>query len=161
MSPKRIISAATALAAVMLTAAAVEAGSNDEHKMVPPQDIAWTPGPASLPKGAEAAVLYGDPSKEGLFALRLKLPKDYRIPPHTHPKPEVVTVISGTFRVGMGQEADRNSAQALATGSFMALPPETAHFAFADEDTVIQLNSVGPWSLTYVNPKDDPRGPSQ
>lgn len=149
------LSAAAAVAILLGVAATAQAA--DAHKIVSPQQIEWAPGPASIPPGAEAAVLYGDPGKEGLFALRLKLPKDYAIPPHTHPKPEVVTVISGTFRLGMGEKADRNKAQALPAGSFFALSPDMAHFASADEDTVIQLNSTGPWSLTYVNPADDPR----
>jgi quercetin dioxygenase-like cupin family protein len=101
--------------------------------------------------------LFGDPSKEGLFALRLKLPKGYHIAPHTHPKPEVVTVISGTFRFGMGEAADRSKPQMLPAGSFSAMPPGMAHFVYADEDTVIQLISNGPWGITYVDPKDDPR----
>ncbi len=131
--------------------------SRDGHRIIPSRDIAWAPGPASIPAGAQAATLYGDPSKEGLFALRLKLRKGYRIPPHTHPKPEVVTVLSGTFRLDMGEVEDRGKAQPLPAGSFCALPPGMVHYAIADEDTVIQLNSTGPWSLTYVTPKDDPR----
>src|SRR5262249_1756774 len=95
--------------------------------------------------------------KEGLFSLRLKLPKDYAIPPHTHPKPEVVTVISGTFRLGMGEKADKSNCQALPAGSFFALSPGLAHFAFSDEDTVIQLNNTGPWGRPCGNPADDPR----
>jgi quercetin dioxygenase-like cupin family protein len=133
------------------------AQTTDGHRIVAPQEIKWGSGPASIPAGAQAVTLYGDASKEGLFALRLKLPKGYAIPPHTHPKPEIVTVISGTFRLGMGETADRSKAKALPAGSFFALSPGMAHFAFADEDTVIQLNSTGPWGLTYVNPKDDPR----
>ena len=128
-----------------------------EHKMMTPQEIKWSPGPASLPPGAEAAVLYGDPTKEGLFAMRLKLPKGYRIAPHTHPKPEVVTVISGTFRLGLGEKADDAKAKAMPAGSFLALSPGVAHFASAGEDTIVQLNSTGPWAVTYVDPKDDPR----
>ena len=69
----------------------------------------------------------------------------------------MVTVISGTFRLGMGETADKAKAKALPAGSFFALSPGMAHFAYADEDTVIQLNSTGPWALNYVNPKDDPR----
>jgi quercetin dioxygenase-like cupin family protein len=125
--------------------------------IVSAQEVKWAPAPPSIPSGAQAAVLYGDPSKEGLFALRLKLPKGYAIAPHTHPKPEIVTVISGTFRLGMGEKADKSKGRALPVGSFFALSPGMAHFAFADEDTVIQLNSTGPWALTYVDPKDDPR----
>jgi quercetin dioxygenase-like cupin family protein len=132
-----------------------------DSKILAPEDVKWGPGPASISPGAQAAVLYGDPSKEGLFALRLKLPKGYRIAPHSHPKPEIVTVISGTFRLGMGEKADPSKAQALPAGSFFAMPPGMVHFASNDEETVIQLNSIGPWTLTYVNPKDDPRQKTQ
>jgi quercetin dioxygenase-like cupin family protein len=144
----------TAVASVALTASAQAA---DGHKVISAQEIKWGPAPPSLPAGAQAALLDGDPGKEGLFALRLKLPKGYYVPPHTHPKPEIVTVISGTFRLGMGEKADGNQGQALREGSFLALPPGMAHFAFADEDTVVQLNSTGPWGITYINPADDPR----
>jgi quercetin dioxygenase-like cupin family protein len=128
-----------------------------EHKLVPAQDIKWGPAPPSVPAGAEAAILYGDPAKEGLFVFRLKVPKDYHIAPHTHPKPEIVTVISGTARLGMGTTADRDKAQVLPAGSFFALSPGSAHYFFADENTVIQLNSTGPWGIDYVDAKDDPR----
>jgi hypothetical protein len=149
------------VAALAVTASTSAAQTTDGHAVVVPEQIEWGPAPPSIPPGAEAAVLYGDPSKEGLFALRLKLPGGYAIAPHTHPEPEVVTVISGTFRLGMGETADQNSAQPLPAGSFFALSPDGAHYAFADGDTVIQLNSTGPWSLTYVNPEDDPRQTSQ
>jgi len=137
------------------------AQSTDAHKIVTPQEIKWGPGPASFPPGAQAVALYGDPGKEELFALRFKLPDGYRIAPHTHPKQEIVTVISGTFRLGMGETADRDKAQPLPAGSLFALPPGMAHFAFVDGETVVQLNSMGPWTLTYVNPKDDPRQKTQ
>jgi quercetin dioxygenase-like cupin family protein len=99
----------------------------------------------------------GIASKEGLFALRLKLPKGYHIPPHTHPKPEVVTILSGTLRLGEGSTADQSKANPLPTGSFFVMSPGMQHYVYADEETVLQLNSNGPWGLTYVNEKDDPR----
>ncbi|HEX6143118.1 MAG TPA: cupin domain-containing protein [Geminicoccaceae bacterium] len=150
--------AAVAVAAAAATAAA---GTMDGHTVVSPQEIEWGPAPAVLPPGAEAAVLFGDPSKEGLFALRLKLPEGYAVPPHMHPVDEVVTVISGTFRLGMGKTADQGQARALPAGSFFALPPDMAHYVFIDEETIIQISTVGPWGLTYVNPEDDPRPKSQ
>jgi quercetin dioxygenase-like cupin family protein len=131
------------------------------HKIIAADAVEWKAAPASLPAGAQAAVLYGDPAKDGLFAMRLKLPKGYQIPPHTHPKPEVVTVISGTFQLGMGETADQEKAQPLPTGSLFALPPGMAHYAFTEEETVIQLNSFGPWALNYVRKEDDPRKQTQ
>jgi quercetin dioxygenase-like cupin family protein len=147
------------LIALLCTAApgAATGQAMDGHQITPVDAIKWAPGPGSIPPGAQAAVLYGDPGKEGLFALRLKFPHGYHIPPHTHPKPEVVTVISGTFRLGMGEKADPGKAQALRAGGFFAFAPGTAHFAYAEGETVVQLNSTGPWGLTYVNPADDPR----
>jgi hypothetical protein len=70
---------------------------------------------------------------------------------------EVVTVISGTIRLGMGDADDKSTAQALPGGSFFAPSPATVHYAYADEESVVQINTTGPWGLTYVNPKDDPR----
>jgi quercetin dioxygenase-like cupin family protein len=150
------IAAMTAIGLAALAGSAVgqEAG---EHKLISPQDIKWGPAPSSVPAGAQAAVLYGDQSKEGLFAFRLKMPKSYHIAPHTHPKPEIVTVISGTARLGMGRTVDHDKAQVLPAGSFFALQPGAEHYFFADEDTVVQINSIGPWGINYVNPKDDPR----
>jgi hypothetical protein len=146
-----------AVGVLLLLGFAPKVLAQDEHVIVQPDGITWAAGPPSLPAGAEAAVLYGDPGAEGPFALRLKLPADYHIPPHTHPRPEVVTVISGTFRIGMGETANEEEVQDLAAGGFFAFAPDTAHYAYTDEETVIQLNSVGPWALEYVNPEDDPR----
>ena len=158
---KMTFSTLTAVAAFAGVASTAPAETMGGHTTVAPQEIKWGPAPAVLPAGAEAAVLFGDPSKEGLFALRLKLPEGYSVPPHTHPVDEVVTVISGTFSLGMGETADQSKAQALPAGSFFALPPGTAHYVFIDEETVIQISTISPWGLTYINPEDDPRPKSQ
>lgn len=144
-----------ALAASVTTTGAQPAGG--EHVVLAPQELRWGPAPPALPPGAQAVILYGDPAKEGLFALRLKLPDGYVIPPHTHPRPEIVTVISGAANLGMGEKADRAKARALPAGSFFALEPGMAHYAHATGETVVQLNSTGPWAVNYVNPADDPR----
>ena len=136
----------------------VTAESSEAHNIVSPQEVKWGPAPDVLPAGAQAVALLGDPSKEGLFVLRLKFPKGYRVAPHTHSVWEVVTVISGTFRLGMGETADHRKARPLPAGSFVALPPDHVHHVFIDEDdTVIQISTNGPWDLNYINPKDDPR----
>jgi quercetin dioxygenase-like cupin family protein len=127
------------------------------NKLVTPSDIPWGPGPDILPAGAQEARLYGDPTKDGLFSMRFKLPKGYSVPPHTLSKVGLFTVISGTFRIGMGEEADPNKVRAMPAGSFVALAPRTPHFVSVDEETVVQLNNIGPWEITYIDPKDDPR----
>jgi quercetin dioxygenase-like cupin family protein len=146
-----------AIAVAPFVAQGAAAQTMDGHKITTPQELKWGPAPPSIPPGAQAVVLYGDPGKEGLFALRLKLPNGYRIAPHTHPKPEIVTVISGTFRLGMGPKIDAGKAQGLPAGSFFALSPGMQHFAIAEGETVVQLNSMGPWTINYVDPNDDPR----
>ena len=72
-----------------------------------------------------------------------------------------LAVHGSVARLGMGESADRAKAQVLPAGSFFALSPGSAHYFFADEDTVIQLNSTGPWGIDYVNLKDDPRQKTQ
>jgi quercetin dioxygenase-like cupin family protein len=145
------------IAAVTATVAPVPVQATETHRMVTATEIPWRPGPASLPPGAQMSMLYGDAGKEGLFAMRLKLPPGYAIPPHNHPRPEIVTVISGTFHLGTGETADRARTKALPAGSFFAFEPGMTHFVFTDEETVVQLNSTGPWGIAYVNPADDPR----
>ncbi len=154
---KSISSTATGALVGALVCCFTPAVAMDDHTVLKPNDVKWGPGPASIPKGAQAAAIYGDASKEGLFALRLKLPKGYHIPPHTHPKPEVVTILSGTLRLGEGASADQSKANPLPAGSFFVMSPGMQHYVYADEETVLQLNSNGPWGLTYVNEKDDPR----
>ena len=152
--PTLIAAAAAAGIAFTTPASAMERPTSAS-----PQDIKWSPAPAMLPPGAQAAVLLGDPGKEGLFVLRLKFPKGYRVAPHTHSVDEVVTVISGTLGLGMGTAvyADQTKVQPFPAGSFLALPSETAHYVFIDEETTLQVSGNGPWRLTYINPKDDPR----
>jgi quercetin dioxygenase-like cupin family protein len=163
MSHHKLTCLLVGAALALSTAVRSQPGLAEEpaHKIITTDAVEWKAAPASLPAGAQAAVLYGDPAKDGLFAMRLKLPAGYHIPPHTHPKPEVVTVISGTARLGMGETADQEKAQRLPAGSFFALPPGMAHYAFTDEETVIQLNSFGPWAINYVRQEDDPRKKTQ
>ena len=128
-----------------------------DHGIFPPSAITWKDGPPSLAAGAKFAVLEGDPSKEGLFTMRLWLPNGFRIMPHWHPAVEHVTVVSGTFHVGMGDTFEADKAGALSVGTFAFLAPQMHHFAWAEGDTVVQLHGVGPWQINYLDPANDPR----
>lgn len=129
--------------------------------LYPAAEIQWKDGPPSLPAGAKVAVLEGDPAKEGFFTMRLWLPDGLKIQPHWHPKVEHVTVISGTFNVGMGDKFDQTTTRPMPAGTFGFWPADMKHFAWAKGETVLQLHGTGPWMITYVNPSDDPRKPKQ
>jgi quercetin dioxygenase-like cupin family protein len=123
----------------------------------PQQNVQWSPAPPMFPPGAEIAVLQGDPSKAEPFTVRLRFPNGYKIPPHTHPTTENVTVLSGTFLAGMGTQFVESTMQAFGRDEFISVPAEHAHYAMAQGLTVIQLHGVGPVAFTYINPADDPR----
>lgn len=136
--------------------------SGDEHGMkgfslYPAAGIEWKDGPPSLPPGAKFAVLEGDPTKEGPFVFRVKAPDGYRIPPHTHPKMERVTVISGTFNIGMGETFDETRTKPMPAGTYGYWEPGMKHFVWIKGETVAQFHGMGPWKIEYVNPADDPR----
>jgi quercetin dioxygenase-like cupin family protein len=141
-------------AGVRGAAAAPRPGS--EHGITLPDNIEWKDAPALGP-GAKVAVLEGDPTKEGYFAMRVKLPDGFRIAPHSHPCYERVTVISGTFNLGAGEKFDQGATQALPTGAYWSMEPGMRHFAWAKGETVVQVTTMGPWGINYVNPADDPR----
>lgn len=125
--------------------------------LYPVDKIDWKAGPPSLPPGASIAVLEGDPAKEGPFVFRVKVPDGYRIPPHTHPKTERVTVIAGTFNIGMGDTFDAEKTQAMPTGTYGHWPVGMHHFVWTKGETIVQFHGDGPWSINYLNPADDPR----
>lgn len=126
------------------------------HAFVNPMDIKWGAPPPVLEKNAKFAVLSGDPSKAGIFVARLKVPAGYKVKPHWHSNDEHVTVISGTFALGMGEKFDKAAMTTLPTGSYALLPADMRHYAMAKTAAVVQIESMGPFTLTYVDPNDDP-----
>lgn len=141
-------------------AASPSAGHDNKEEMAAisrPDGLKWQDGPPSLPPGAKFAVLEGDPTKEGPFVFRVKVPDGYGIPPHTHPKPERVTIISGTFHLGMGDTFDMKKGEALPAGTYGTWPAGMKHFVWVKGETVVQFHGDGPWVINYLNPADDPR----
>jgi quercetin dioxygenase-like cupin family protein len=143
------------VASILLSASATQ--HKDEIMAYPAADLKWVDGPPSLPKGAKIAILEGDPSKEGPFVFRVKLPDGYRVPPHIHSKPERITVISGTFNIGMGKKVDNKKGRVMAAGAYGQWPAGMQHFVWTTGETVLQFHGTGPWTIEYVDPADDPR----
>lgn len=143
--------------AVLLLNGATALAQDHKAHAIAADTLQWGPAPPFLPKGAQAAVLAGDPGKSGPFTVRLKMPSGYKIPAHQHPTAEAVTVISGDFGFGLGDKLDEAKAQKLGPGGFVDLPANMNHFAFATAETVVQISSTGPFEIKYVNAADDPR----
>lgn len=126
------------------------------HIMIHPSELQWGPV-GSMAGDARIAVIEGDMGTQDPFTIRLRLPADYRVEPHTHPAYERVTVISGTFHFAHGEEFDRDGTTELPQGSFAVMAPGEPMFGYTEEETVLQLHGTGPWGIEYINPEDDPR----
>jgi quercetin dioxygenase-like cupin family protein len=146
-----IRSAALLAAAVLVPVAFAQAPA---HQMYTAKDLKWQDTP-SLP-GAKISVLEGPMNEAKPFIARIKMPANFKIAPHWHPAIEHVTVISGAFAMGTGEKWDDKAMHTLAPGDVMIMQPKTPHYAMAKGETVVQVHGVGPWSVNYVNPADDP-----
>jgi hypothetical protein len=140
-------------ACLAMSAASAQHGS---HTIIKPQDLKWQ-DVTSLPPGAKLAVIEGKMDRAGPLTARLKMPANYKIPPHRHPGLERVTVLSGTVNIGMGEKFDAASTTAMEAGTVLLMSAGMPHFVWTKEETVFQLNVEGPWGVTYVDPADDPR----
>jgi quercetin dioxygenase-like cupin family protein len=105
----------------------------------------WNDAPPSMPQGTKMAVLEGSPREAGIFTIRLKVPAGAAIAPHTHPRHERVTVLSGKVTVSIGGKETTFGA-----GGFYVNPPDEVHSLTFSEETVLQLTCEGPWALNYV-----------
>ena len=135
--------------AALVAAAPLQAKAN-------PADLKWGPAPDALPSGAEMAVVSGDPGKAGMFVVELKMPADYAVPPHWHPTNETVKVLSGKLHYGMTDKL-MASAKTLTDGQAVTMKAKMHHWVHAPAAATVQVSGMGPFQITYVDPKDDPR----
>lgn len=112
-----------------------------------------------LGAGPETTVLFGDPSKPGLYVVRNKFPPDAHSAPHFHSQDRHATVIKGVWWTGIGPDLDFNKAVPLKAGSYMFHPAGGVHWDGAgDEEVIVQIIGVGPVETTQVGPPEAPRG---
>jgi len=125
--------------------------SADAHKIVHYGDLKWT----GIIKGCDLAPVAGDPSAEGApFVLRIRCADGTKIPAHWHPTDENVTVLKGTFLVGMGEAFDEAKLQTMNVGNFVVVPKEMRHFATCKGETIVQVHGAGPFKVNWVNPSE-------
>ena len=154
MKIKRCAAAAVFIAACL--SAPMVCAQTGQHRIVTPNDLKWM-DVGSLPPGAKVAVIEGDPNKEGPVTIRIKLPPNYKVAPHYHGTVERSTILSGTLHIGMGEKFDAQKSTPMVPGTVLLMPPKMPHFAWTKDEVIFQLNVQGPWTVTYINPADDPR----
>lgn len=141
----------------LISAGVLFAQAGGSQNTFTPDQVKWGPPPPSVAPGAQFVVLEGDPTaNSGGFTVRLKMPAGYRIAPHWHPNRENVTVITGNFKVGMGNKFDESKMASFSPGSFVYLDPDMHHYAMADGAAIVQVHGMSPLQFNYVNPADDP-----
>jgi quercetin dioxygenase-like cupin family protein len=129
----------------------------DVFRSIREQDIDFQPF-AAFPPGVKLAVVVGTPTEAGPFTIRVKAPAGVKLMPHRHHEDRVYTVISGVFYIGLGEDFDPDKLQAYPPGAVIVLPGETPHFHWAKSgEYITQVTALGPISLDYVHPGDDPR----
>lgn len=123
----------------------------EAHKIVHFGDLKWTP----IMKGCDLAPVAGDMKAEGSpFVLRIRCADGAKIPAHWHPTDENVTVLKGTFLVGMGESFDESKLQTMNMGNFVTVPKEMRHFAMSKGETIVQVHAMGPFKVNWVNPSE-------
>ncbi len=142
------------VAAVLLAQALAVAA--DTPSVPSAKDVKWGAPPEVFPPGAKFAVIAGDPAAKGLVTVRFEMPAGYAIPPHFHPTDEHITVLRGSFSIGMGDSIDKAHALTLSAGGYGVAAANMHHYAYTTTGATIQVHMQGPFAITYVNPADDP-----
>ena len=156
MKAKRIGKWLMVMFVISVCFASFAPAEEEKHIMLTPADLKWGDAPTVAP-GAKIAVIEGNMKEAAPFTIRLKLPAGTKLPPHTHPAVERVTVISGALYLGMGEKSEPKNAKRLGTGSVAIMQVGTKMFAFTKKETTIQLHGTGPWGINYLETGDAPK----
>lgn len=153
----------TSAACVLLTIGALAA---DAPSSLPegfiiarPDELRWQASPTT--PGLQQAILAGDPTKPGMYVLRVKFAPGVMTRPHIHNEDRYVAVLQGTWWVGTGSEFEPGKTTPLRAGSFMKHPAGAQHYDGAkDEEVIVQIIGMGAASTTFVKPELGPTGNS-
>jgi quercetin dioxygenase-like cupin family protein len=158
----RLARSARVLQVASLFLVGTAAGSSAQAQNPPPdfvqvlpQDVQWKPHP--IVPGGHIAVLLGDPTKEGPYAVRMRFPPNSRVQPHTHPEARSYTVLAGEWKLGFGEQFNEANLRSFPAGSLYRLPADVAHYqASGNVETVIQIQGRGPSATVFVKPASPP-----
>jgi len=106
------------------------------------------------PDGSTQVVLYGDPSKAGMYAVQITFAPGKGSRPHFHDQDRYVTVMKGTWWVSLGPDSDTYDPAKMVpmkAGSFVFHPAFGHHYDMAkDEETVVRIIGMGPVKSTNL-----------
>jgi quercetin dioxygenase-like cupin family protein len=107
------------------------------------------------PNNLQSAVLFGDPSKPGVYVVRIKYAPGAKVMPHWHPdEVRTATVLSGTYYFAVGERWDESKLRPYPVGTFLSEPPRTPHYAWAkDGEVIVQFTGLGPTGITMIPQK--------
>ena len=138
---------------VVFSASAADMAAPD-HVIVTLADAKWQP--SDFP-GISMAVVQGDPSKAGEpFTILFKAGPGFKFAPHFHPTDENVFILAGKMGLAMGDKFDNAGAEA-GVGTYARVAKDAHHYAWSKEGVTFAVSAIGPFGITFVNPKDDPR----
>jgi len=153
----RTLSAAALICTLAGGSALAQTGN--DVRIIPGADtVAWQPAPPMFPSGTRMSFLYGSADKAGPFTLRVMIPAGSVIPPHPPNMDEMLTVLGGSIHHYIGPAITADQDKVLTAGGFVHLPPNVPHALKAGtQGANVQVSGTGPFTMTYVNPQDDPR----
>jgi len=156
-------SSATACAGALLLLACNALADGMESIMLGPEatarpELEWRAS-ATVPPGVMMVLILGNPREPGPYIFRAKFPPGYRLPAHKHPDRRSVTVLQGSYWSGDGEQFDKRRLTKFGPGSFYVTEPGVPHFAWAEDEVIIQEMGMGPIGnpIEYVNPEEGPR----
>ncbi|MDA0237564.1 MAG: cupin domain-containing protein [Proteobacteria bacterium] len=121
-----------------------------------PETIKWERN-GFTPWGMHLIVIHGDPQKPEPYTFRVKMPSGYKLPPHKHKDQRTVTVLTGTYWIGSGEQFDMKAMETMEAGAFYITEANTPHYAWARTEVILQESGYGPTDLSWINPEDDPK----
>jgi quercetin dioxygenase-like cupin family protein len=136
------------LAALLAVSVSGQRADEKGFIRVAPEDLQWRPGTGTSP---DQAIVAGDPSKPGLYVVRVRFKPGVMTRPHFHREDRLAVVLTGTWWTGTGSVFDPGATLPLKAGSFMKHPAGAAHFDGAkDEEVIVQIVGEGPSATTLV-----------
>ena len=144
-----------AFALVLVFVGMTTLGQRDTPSLVRilPEQVQWVEEPNGL--GFQRAVIEGDPSKPGIYIVRVKFPPWVMSSNHYHQEDRYAVVLKGTWYTGSGDEFAPDKTVPLKPGSSMKHPAGTHHFDGAkEEEVIVQIVGYGPTSTTRLRPQE-------